>query len=49
MTEFEKNNSANLAVDAEGHLSFLAASEWRLGHCMEQWPEIEFYKTRDMN
>jgi peptide chain release factor 3 len=49
MTDFEKSNSANLAVDAEGHLSFLAASEWRLGHCMEQWPEIEFYKTRDMN
>ena len=49
MAEFEKNNSASLAIDAEGHLSFLAASDWRLGHCMEQWPEIEFIKTRDLN
>ncbi|MBT8330891.1 MAG: peptide chain release factor 3 [Deltaproteobacteria bacterium] len=49
MAEFEKNNSNSLAVDAEGHLSFLAASEWRLGHSMEQWPDIDFYKTRDMN
>ncbi len=49
MTEFEKSNNASLAIDAEGHLSFLAASEWRLGHCMEQWPEIDFFKTRDMN
>ncbi|MGD1967376.1 MAG: peptide chain release factor 3 [Desulfobacterales bacterium] len=49
MAEFEKNNSASLAIDAEGHLSFLAASEWRLGHCMEQWPEIDFLKARDLN
>jgi peptide chain release factor 3 len=49
MAEFEKNNSASLAIDAEGHLSFLAASEWRLGHCMEQWPEINFLKTRELN
>lgn len=49
MAEFEKNNSTRLAIDAEGHLSFLAASEWRLGHSMEQWPEIDFFKTRDIN
>jgi peptide chain release factor 3 len=49
MAEFEKDNSTSLAIDAEGHLSFLAASEWRLGHCMEQWPEINFLKTRELN
>ncbi len=49
MAEFEKNNSAGLAIDAEGHLSFLATSEWRLGRCMEQWPDIAFFKTRDFN
>ncbi len=49
MVEFEKNNNASLAIDAEGHLSLLAASEWRLSHCMEQWPEIDFLKTRDLN
>jgi peptide chain release factor 3 len=49
MAEFEKNNIANLARDAEGRLSFLATSEWRLGHCMEQWPDIKFFKVRDIN
>jgi peptide chain release factor 3 len=49
MAEFEKNNIANLARDAEGRLSFLATSEWRLGYCMEQWPEVAFFKARDIN
>ncbi len=45
--EFEKKNQANLAIDAEGNLSYLAPSEWRLGYVMEQWPEILFAKTRE--
>ena len=45
---FEKEALANLARDAEGHLAYLAPSEWRLGYTMEQWPEIEFFKTRDV-
>jgi peptide chain release factor 3 len=49
MVEFEKSNTANLARDAEGRLSFLATSEWRLGHCMEQWPDVAFFKARDIN
>jgi peptide chain release factor 3 len=48
LAEFEKKNIANLARDAEGCLSYLAPSEWKLGFCMEQWPEIAFYKTRDV-
>ena len=49
MAEFEKKNMANLARDAEGCLSFLTTSEWQLGYCMKEWPEIEFFKTRDIN
>jgi peptide chain release factor 3 len=45
--EFEKKNHAHLAYDAEGNLSFLAPSEWRLGYVMEQWPDIDFAKTRE--
>ena len=45
--EFERKNHAHLAYDAEGNLSFLAPSEWRLGHVMEQWPGIDFAKTRE--
>ncbi|PLX72522.1 MAG: peptide chain release factor 3 [Desulfuromonas sp.] len=48
LAEFEKKNQAHLAFDAEGNLSFLAPSEWRLGYVMEQWPEVEFSKTREL-
>jgi len=49
LEEFEKKNQANLALDAEGNLAYLASSEWRLGHTMEQWPGITFHKTREHN
>ena len=49
LEEFEKKNQANLAMDSEGGLTFLASSEWRLGHTIEQWPEIVFHKTREHN
>ncbi len=45
--EFERKNQAHLAKDAEGNLSYLASSEWRLGYVMEQWPDIDFAKTRE--
>jgi len=48
LAEFEKKNMANIARDAEGCLSYLASSDWKLGFCMEQWPDIAFYKTRDV-
>ncbi|WP_321532862.1 peptide chain release factor 3 [uncultured Desulfuromonas sp.] len=47
MEEFEKQNRSQLAKDAEGNLSFLASSEWRLQHTIEQWPDITFHKTRE--
>jgi len=47
LAEFEKKNQANLAFDAEGNLSYLAPSEWRLNYVKEQWPGIEFSKTRE--
>ncbi len=48
MAEFEKENRVNMALDAEGCLSFLTTSEWQLEYCMKQWPEIEFSKTREV-
>ena len=44
-----KKNRANIAMDAEGAKAYLTTSEWQLGYCMEQWPEIEFCKTREVN
>ncbi|MBW2558616.1 MAG: peptide chain release factor 3 [Deltaproteobacteria bacterium] len=49
MAEFEKENASNLARDAEGCLSFLTTSEWQLDRRMKEWPEIEFFKARDIN
>lgn len=45
--EFQKKNQNNLATDAEGHLTYLASSEWRLQHTMEQWEGVEFHKSRE--
>ena len=45
--EFEKKNGSSLAHDAEGHLTFLASSAWRLERCMEEWPDVAFHKTRE--
>jgi peptide chain release factor 3 len=44
---FQQENAAFLANDAEGHLAFLAPSEWRLENTMKLWPEVAFYKTRE--
>ena len=49
MAEFEKKNMANLARDAQGCLSFLTTSEWQLDFCMKEWPDIKFFKTRDIS
>ncbi len=47
LDEFTAKNQGNLAMDAEGHLSYLADSEWRLGRAMELFPDIVFHKTRE--
>ena len=45
--EFEKKAQFNLALDAEGHLSYLAEGSWRLAHTQELFPEVVFHKTRE--
>lgn len=47
LEDFKNKNQASLALDAEGHLSFLASSEWRLSRTMELFPDIVFNKTRE--
>ncbi|EGJ50228.1 bacterial peptide chain release factor 3 (bRF-3) [Desulfocurvibacter africanus PCS] len=44
---FTKDVRANLALDAEDNLTYLAPNAWRLGRTMELWPEIEFRTTRE--
>ena len=49
MRDFEEQNSANIAMDAEGSRAYLTTSEWQLGYCMKEWLGIKFYKTREIN
>ena len=44
---FKDKNEADLALDAEGHLSFLATSEWMLSYTMKHFPDIVFHQTRE--
>ena len=48
LAEFKRANQRNLALDAEGNLTYLADGEWRLGFVLEKWPEIKFMKTREI-
>jgi peptide chain release factor 3 len=47
LAAFEKTNRSNLAMDAEGNLTYLSASQWKFDRVTEEWPEIAFFKTRD--
>ena len=47
LDDFQKKNAANMALDAEGNLIFLATTEWRLSYTLEQWPDIEVQKTME--
>ena len=47
MEEFQKKNQMNVAADAEGNFVYLALSDWRLSHTMEEWPQIQFHKTME--
>lgn len=49
MAEFERKNQGNLALDAEGALTFLTTSTWQLGYTQEHWPDIRFHKTREIS
>ena len=45
MKDFEQKNSSNLALNAEGQLTFLAPSEWHLERAMKDYPDVVFDKT----
>ena len=47
LEDFQKKNHANLATDTEGNLVYLALSEWRLSHTIEEWPKMQFLKTME--
>ena len=48
LAAFEKEKHPNLAHDSHGKLAYLAPSLWRLENAMEEWPAIQFHKTREL-
>ncbi|WP_321492259.1 peptide chain release factor 3 [uncultured Desulfobacter sp.] len=49
LKEFVRKNESSLTRDAEGRLTYLTTSEYQLGFIKEDWPDIEFHKTREHN
>ena len=49
LKRFIRENQGSLATDSEGWTTFLTTSEYQLGFAMEEWPDIEFHKTREYN
>ncbi len=48
LAAFEKSRRADLARDMEGNLTCLATSEWQMDFIAEQWPDIHFFKIREI-
>ncbi len=46
--DFEAEQSARLAKDANGNTVYLAASIYNLETTMKHWPDVIFHKTREM-
>jgi peptide chain release factor 3 len=44
---FEARNVDSLFRDADGDLAYLAMSEWRLDRTVENWPDLEFKRTKE--
>ena len=47
LKNFIRKNESSLTRDAEGRLTFLTTSVYQLGFTQEEWPEIQFHKTRE--
>ncbi len=49
LADFQSMNRSNLALDLDGNLTYLAVSEFRLERVIQEWPEINFMKTREQD
>lgn len=47
--EFKDYYSAELAIDAEGALAYLAPNPWRLESAQERYPKVQFLTTREIS
>ena len=49
LKRFEKQFLDSLARDSQGNLVYLPANAWRLERTIEDWPEIQFLQTMEIN
>jgi peptide chain release factor 3 len=47
LDEFCDRNKYNTAEDAGGQIAYLAPNDWHLQRIAQDWPDIEFLKTRE--
>jgi peptide chain release factor 3 len=47
IAQFCDKNKYNSAEDSHGHLAYLAPNAWHLQRIQQDWPDIEFLKTRE--
>jgi peptide chain release factor 3 len=47
LEEFKRKQSANLAMDGSGYLTYLASSKVNLDLTAERWPEVKLVSTRE--
>lgn len=47
LAEFRRKAAENIAIDAGGHLTYLAPTRVNLSLTEERWPEIKFHATRE--
>lgn len=48
LEEFKRRYASDIALDTTGGLTFMASDKWRLNYIMKEWPEIEFFQTREI-
>lgn len=49
LRKFRQKNESSLAMDSENWLVYLTTSEYQLQFTVNDWPDIQFHKTREFN
>lgn len=47
LEEFKKRYKTSLSLDTADALTFMCPDKWRLNYVMKEWPEIQFFETRE--
>ena len=48
LDRFIRENRARIYTDIADQYSFIAQSEWAVGYAQEQYPDVQFHKTKEI-